>query len=252
MKQDYKLDILIVDDEPLALRRMKALCSRMDNINRIDVANEGQQALDLLAQQCPDVVLLDIDMPDISGMKIAYRCKNSDQCLGKNPEIIFTTAHSRYAVEAFRIDATDYLLKPVKEALLKEALDRVLQHKRREQINQPKASQPLTNDHWLWVQDGNAAVQIRSADIGWIIAERDYMRLCLPDRTYLVHEPMRSLLERLPPDLFVRIHRSAAVRRDFLRDIRRKGRRKYIVVENNIELTIGPSHLEAVMRATNR
>jgi len=251
MTRDQNLDILIVDDEPLACRRMKALCGRMKNIKRIDIASGGEEALDFIAQHCPDVVLLDIDMPDISGMKVAQQCKYSDRHAGqypeKTPEIVFTTAHSGYAVDAFRIDAANYLLKPVKENLLKEAFDRILQKRRRKRFDQQ-----LNNNHRLWVQDGNAAVQICSADIGWIVAERDYMRLCLPNRTYLVHEAMQSLLERLPQDMFIRVHRSAAVRRDLLRDIRRKGRRKYIVVEENTELTIGPSHLEAVMRASNR
>jgi len=234
------LNILIVDDEPLARCRIESLCGRMDNINRISVANGGREALDMIAQNCPEILLLDIDMPDVSGMDVAQQC----QRLENAPEIIFTTAHSRYAVEAFRFDATDYLLKPVKADLLKDAFARVLQKRRRKQGNLQKAA-----DHWLWVQDGNSAVQIRSADIGWIAADRDYMRLCLPDRTYLIHEAMQSLLERLPAEMFVRIHRSAAVRRDFVRDVRRKGRRRFVVLQDDAELTIGPSYIESAMSA---
>lgn len=238
---DNKLDILIVDDEPLARRRIEALCGRMDNIGRINSASGGREALDFIARDCPDIVLLDINMPDMSGMVVARQCGLMDQ----NPEIVFTTAHSRYAVEAFRMDAADYLLKPVKENLLKEALGRVLQ---RRQPN--RGDQDISADHSLWVQDGDAMVQIRSADIGWIVAERDYMRLCLASRSYLVHQAMQSLLERLPAQMFVRIHRSAAVRRDLLRDIRRKGRRNYAVMDDGAELTIGPSYLDAVLRAS--
>lgn len=232
------LNILIVDDEPLARCRIESLCGRMDNISRISVANGGREALDMIGQNCPEVLLLDIDMPDISGMDVAQQCKNMDNA----PEIIFTTAHSRYAVEAFRFAATDYLLKPVKADLLKEALARALQKRRKGQSGGQKDA-----DHRLWVQDGSSAVQIRSADIGWIAADRDYMRLCLPDRTYLIHEAMQSLLERLPAEMFVRIHRSAAVRRDFVRDVRRKGRRRFVVLQDDVELTIGPSYIEAAM-----
>lgn len=245
-RADKKLHILIVDDEPLARRRIEALCGRMDNIGRIDSASGGREALDSIAKNCPDIVLLDIDMPDMSGMVVARQCGLMDQ----NPEIVFTTAHSRYAVEAFRIDAADYLLKPVKEDLLKEAFERVLQKRQPGRNDQTIRDQEINADHSLWVQDGDAMVQIRSADIGWIVAERDYMRLCLPARSYLVHQAMQSLLERLPAQMFVRIHRSAAVRRDLLRDIRRKGRRNYVVMDDGAELTIGPSHLEAVLRAS--
>ncbi len=240
MTPDQKLDILIVDDEPLARSRIKSLCNRMTNINRIDMASGGREALDMISQNCPEIMLLDIDMPDLSGMEVAKQC----QQLAAAPEIIFTTAHDRYAVEAFRFEATDYLLKPVKEELLREAVGRVLQ--KRQTVH--TGLQPA-GDHRLWVQDGDSAVQISSADIEWIEADRDYMRLCLPDRSYLVHEAMQSLLEELPAGLFVRIHRSAAVNRGFVRDIRRKGRRKYLVMQDGTELTIGPSYVKAAMAA---
>ncbi|QTD57235.1 LytR/AlgR family response regulator transcription factor [Parasphingorhabdus cellanae] len=240
MTSDQKLDILIVDDEPLARGRIKSLCNRMTNINRIDMASGGREALDIISENCPAILLLDIDMPDLSGMDVAKRC----QQLATAPEIIFTTAHDRYAVEAFRYDAADYLLKPVKEELLREAVSRVQQRRQTDQTG----LQP-TGDRRLWVQDGDSAVQISSADIGWIEADRDYMRLCLPDRSYLVHEAMQSLLKRLPPGLFVRIHRSAAVNRNYVRDIRRKGRRKYLVMQNGTELTIGPSFVKSAMSA---
>lgn len=237
---DQKLNILIVDDEPLACNRIKSLCGRLDNIDQIDIAHGGLEALGMIAENCPEIMLLDIDMPDLSGMKVAQQCQE----LEKAPEIIFTTAHSRYAVDAFRLDATDYLLKPVKLSQLTEAFERVLQKRSMVSGGEEKPA-----DHRLWVQDGNGAVQIRSADIGWITAERDYMRLCLPDRSYLVHEAMQSLLERLPAGMFMRIHRSAAVRRDFVRDIRRKRRRKFVVLADETELTIGPSYVDAVMAA---
>jgi two-component system response regulator AlgR len=240
MKPSPKLDILIVDDEPLARSRIKSLCKRMTGINHVKMASGGREALDLVAQDCPQIMLLDIDMPDLSGMEVAKLCKE----FADAPEIIFTTAHDRYAIDAFRLNATDYLLKPVKEELLREAVERVLE-KRKMTASGPSK----TGDHWLWVQDGEGAVQIRSADIGWIAADRDYMRLCMSDRNYLVHEAMQSLLQRLPGGLFIRIHRSAAVNRSFVRDIRRKGRRRFIVMKDGTELTIGPSFVKAAMSA---
>lgn len=238
MIADQKLNILIVDDEPLACSRIKSLCGEMDNINHIDVAGGGKEALDMIAQNCPEIVLLDIDMPDLSGMKVAERCKQLENA----PEIIFTTAHSRYAVEAFRLDATDYLLKPVKVGQLKEAFGRVAEKRQVDSTGEHSEA-----DHRLWVQDGIGAVHIRTADIKWVAADRDYMRLCLLDRSYLVHESMQSLLDRLPTGMFIRIHRSTSVRRDFIRDIYRRGRRKFVVLEDDTKLAIGPSYIKAVM-----
>ncbi|HEY9091783.1 response regulator transcription factor [Parasphingorhabdus sp.] len=251
MTRGRKLNILIVDDEPLARRRIEALCDRMEIVERINIASDGQEALDSIVKNYPDVVLLDINMPDMSGMVVARQCKNLHLNSGASeaapPEIIFTTAYSQYAVEAFRVDAANYLLKPVKEDLLREAFERVLQRRDR-----GEGARKITDNQWLWAQDGQSSVQIRILDIGWITAEGDYMRLCLPERSYLVHDAMQSLLERLPGGMFIRIHRSAAVRRDLLRDIRRKGRRNFIVMDDGTQLTIGPSYLDSVLRESNR
>ncbi|MEH6757234.1 MAG: LytTR family DNA-binding domain-containing protein [Parasphingorhabdus sp.] len=238
-----KLNILIVDDEPLARSRIESLCSRMDNVGQINSASGGREALDCIAQNCPEIVFLDIDMPDISGMKVAEQCKQFE----KAPEVIFTTAHSRYAVEAFRLNAIDYLLKPVKERQLKEAFEKVAQKR----WVAPIELQP-TADHRLWVQDGNGAVQIRCADISAIVADRDYMRIYLLKHSYLVHEPMQSLLDRLPAGMFIRIHRSAAVRVDFVRNVQRKGRRKFIALKDDTEFTIGRTFTKAVINRLAR
>ncbi|MEP3226747.1 MAG: LytTR family DNA-binding domain-containing protein [Parasphingorhabdus sp.] len=239
MIAEEKFNVLIVDDEPLARTRIQSLCGRLPNVNHIDLAGGGREALDIVARDRPEIMLLDIDMPDLSGMEVADQCRQFSQ----PPEIIFTTAHSKYAADAFRFNAADYLLKPVKECELIEAFDRVSLKRQMHSGRRAKA------EHRIWVQDGRGTVQISSADIEWIAADRDYMRLCLADRNYMVHEAMQSLLERLPPAMFLRIHRSAAVRRDFIRDIRRRGRRKYVILQDDTELTIGPSYVPTVMGA---
>lgn len=236
---DSNLSILVVDDEPLACSRLRALCGRIDAAGHVETVNSGRLALELIAENCPDVMLLDIDMPDLSGMEVAEKCQEMAQALGRSPHIIFTTAHSRYAVKAFRLEAVDYLLKPVKQVLLAEALARVI--KKRDVAGEN--SQP---DHSLWVRDGATSLQIRTADIERIEADRDYMRLCLPDRSYLIHESMKSMESKLPANMFVRIHRSTIVRRDFIRDIRRKGRQKYVVLLDDSEVPIGPRYAEAL------
>ena len=114
--------VLIVDDEPLARSRLKALCERTGLFGDTELAGGGRDALEKIRQRPPDILLLDVDMPDLSGLKVAEFCLD----LARVPEIIFTTAHSNYAVQAFRLEATDYLLKPVKESLLREAVHRAI------------------------------------------------------------------------------------------------------------------------------
>lgn len=228
------IDTLIVDDEPLARNRLKTLCTRLTKVSRIRLASCGREALKIIESDPPDVILLDVDMPDISGIEVAERC----QQLGKRPEIIFTTAHSRYAVKAFRLEAADFLLKPVKQTLLCEALDRAEQR-----IRKASGNEFLENadEAYIWVKNGDGSLQVRCSDIDYVIAEQDYMRLCLNNRSFLIHGTMQSVIELLPENMFIRIHRSTMVRKDFIKEIRRAGRRKYVILKNDMDFTIGGS-----------
>jgi len=227
------IDTLIVDDEPLARNRLRNLCSRLENISGIRVACDGREAIQAIDQAIPDLILLDVDMPDISGIDVAEYC----QFHGKNAEIVFTTAHSKYAVRAFRLQATDFLLKPVKQSLLAEAVDRVS-----ERLGRYESDAVPPEDFYLWVKEGNGSLQVRCADIEYVVADRDYMRLCLKENSYLVHGSMQSLIDKLPKNMFARIHRSTLVRKDFVQEVRRSGRRTYALLKNGTDLTIGASY----------
>lgn len=235
MMTNAGIDTLIVDDEPLARNRLKILCDRLSGVSRVRTASSGIDALSAVESEVPDLILLDVDMPDISGIEVAEKC----HLLQKKPEIIFTTAHSKYAVRAFRLRATDFLLKPVKQALLSEAMERVS-----ERLARLRADSDGPQEKFLWVKDGEGSVQIRCSNIRYIVAEQDYMRLCLADRSYLICETMHSLAKGLPQDLFVRIHRSTIVRKDFIKETRRLGRRRYVVLKDGTDLTIGASYAD--------
>ena len=229
--------VLIVDDEPLARSRLKALCERTGLFGETELANGGRQAVEKIKRRQPDIILLDVDMPDLSGLRVAEFCQGLDRM----PEVIFTTAHSTYAVQAFRLEATDYLLKPVKESLLREAVERAIANRSRSYVDpQPHSTQRL------WVQDGTGVLQLIVSDIEWVEAERDYMRLHLHGRSYLVHQSMRSLESQLPSSLFVRIHRSIIVRRDCIAEVRRKGRKRYVITRDGGQLPIGPRYADRI------
>ena len=233
-----KPSVLIVDDEPLALSRLRALCERLSLFDAVNTANGGLAALEMIDQVEPDIVLLDVDMPDLSGLQVAGRCQANNRAV----EIIFTTAHSRYAVQAFRLEATDYLLKPVKEVMLREAIDRAMA----KLDLSDKATDAPESEQRIWVRDGAGSIQLHVEDIERIEAERDYMRLFLNGRSYLVHESMRSLESRLPGDLFIRVHRSSIVRRDIIREIRREGRKKFLRLADDTDIQIGPSYADRI------
>jgi len=204
----------------------------------MELADGGRQAVEKIERLQPDIILLDVDMPDLSGLQVSEYCDG----LGWAPEIIFTTAHTKYAVQAFRLEVTDYLLKPVKEALLRKAVERAIgniaRHRRDNDAEVPGS---------LWVQDRTGALQLNIPDIEWVEAERDYMRLYLRGHSYLLHQSMRSLESQLPDRLFVRVHRSTIVRRDCISEVRRKGRRRFVILQDGSELSIGPRYADRII-----
>ncbi|SIN66085.1 two component transcriptional regulator, LytTR family [Parasphingorhabdus marina DSM 22363] len=232
------IHVLVVDDEPLARNRLRALCQRLDSVGLIDLCDSGEEACQKVRDHGPDLVLLDVDMPGLSGLEVADMIRSNAAAGDKVPEIVFTTAHSSYAAQAFRLDAADYLLKPVKQAQLEEAVARA-----RERLRIRRQGDTAQPPPYLWVQDGAGSVQILCRDIAYILAERDYMRLCLTSGlSRLVHEPMHVLEDRLPSGDFLRIHRSTIVRKAGIREFRRDGRQVLCVLQCGAEFPVGPSY----------
>ncbi len=202
-----RLRILIVDDEPLAIERMIRLCDAIQGIEIVGTASDGAHALTQSGALSPDIVLLDISMPEIDGMAVA-------RALARNVEsriaIIFVTAFDSFAIEAFDLAAVDYLLKPVAPDRLAMAIERA-----RVRLDEA-APAPTSADHAreFWVPHRSELVRVAADDIERIDAERDYMRLHLGERSYLIHMTITALEDRLDPGRFIRLHRSVIVRRD--------------------------------------
>ncbi len=208
MHDSAPLRTLIVDDEPLAIERMQILCAEMTGITLVGTAADGASALRMIESLGPDLVLLDIAMPELDGMAVA-------KTLGRQPgdsppAIIFVTAFDSFAIEAFDLAAVDYLLKPVSADRLRRAIDRVAERRRSSPI---ETSMPATVDEF-WVPHRSELIRIAANDIDRIDAERDYMRLHLGPRSYLLHQTIGALEARLDPARFIRLHRSVIVRKD--------------------------------------
>lgn len=204
---DEPLRILIVDDEPLAVERMERLLVNVAGVSVAGTANDGAGALRQIGALAPDVVLLDIAMPEIDGMAVARALSRDPAMSGL--AIIFVTAFDSFAIEAFDLAAVDYLLKPVAPDRLERALARV-----RERQATPPPATPAEHAQEFWVPHRSELIRIAATDVERIDAERDYMRLHVGQRSYLLHMTISALEERLDPAKFIRLHRSVIVRRD--------------------------------------
>ncbi len=199
--------VLIVDDEPLAVERMTRLCAAIPGVVIAGTASDGAQALTQCGALSPDVVLLDISMPEIDGMAVARALARNAQ---SRIAIVFVTAFDSFAIEAFDLAAVDYLLKPVSPERLGLAIERA-----RVRIDDASPA-PAITDHAreFWVPYRSELIRVSADDIERVDAERDYMRLHLGERSYLIHMTISALEARLDPARFIRLHRSVIVRRD--------------------------------------
>jgi two-component system, LytTR family, response regulator AlgR len=231
------LRTLIVDDEPLAVERLQILCGRLENLLLVGTANDGRSAQRLIAALAPDLLLLDISMPGLDGLALARALAESPV----RPAIIFVTAFNEFAVAAFDVAATDYLLKPVAQERLERAIGRVHAQLAMAPAAREAAS-PYTRE--FWVPHRAEIIRVAVADIDLIEAERDYMRLHIGPRSYLLHQTITELERCLDPDLFVRLHRSTIVPRSRIARLRHDGAGIWeAVLSDGRALRIGRTYL---------
>ncbi|MEL1251832.1 LytR/AlgR family response regulator transcription factor [Aurantiacibacter gilvus] len=241
------LRTLIVDDEPLAIERMQVLCAEIPQLTVIGTANDGESALRLSEKLSPDLLLLDMTMPGKDGLQVAAEVGKSD----KSPAVIFVTAHENFAVEAFDLEAIDYVLKPVATDRLERAIERALA--RRNAISENGAA---ADDRWLsefWVPHRSELLRIDASEVYRIDAERDYVRLHVGETSYLLLQTIAGLEEKLDPEKFIRIHRSAILRRDHISGLRHEGLGVWSAeLADGEELRIGRTYLKKVKAMAGR
>jgi two-component system response regulator AlgR len=206
---------LIVDDEPLAVERMQILCARIPSLSVVGTASDGAAALRLCEALAPELVLLDMTMPEVDGLGVARGLARQSP----RPAVIFVTAHDHFAVEAFDLDAVDYVLKPVAQDRLERAVERALAR----QDTAAPAAPPCPWIEEFWVPHRSELVRIAASDIDRIDAERDYVRLHVGARSYLLLHTIQRLEDRLDPERFIRLHRSTIMRRDRIAGLKHDG-----------------------------
>lgn len=245
---DVSLRTLIVDDEPLAVERMQVICSKLPKLNVVGTASDGEAALRLVEALSPDLVLLDMTMPGLDGLAVARKLGKRENA----PAVIFVTAHDHFAVEAFDLEAIDYVLKPVAQDRLDRAIERAVA--RRGETRPAKESEWLQE---LWVPHRSELIRIETAQVSRIDAERDYVRLYVgagdQERTYLLLQTIAGLEKRLDPAEFIRIHRSTILRKDGIRGLRHDGLGVWSVeLEDGEALRIGRTYLPKVKAMAGR
>lgn len=235
--------VLIVDDEPAALERLSFMLEQIPGVLVVGTASDGAGALKAISDLQPDLVLLDIQMPDLNGLTVAARMPAE-----RRPEIVFVTAFEIYAADAFEVEALDYLLKPVRFDRLRQAMDRA---KRRRAGDAAKT--PLTADtRAIWVQTRNGSVRVPLSDIDWIEASRDYVLLHTSTRSYLHRSTMSALEADLKDTGLIRVHRSAFVRADRVLSVQGHGRAiSGLILANEIEVPVGSTYAPHVLEMLN-
>ncbi|WP_176590345.1 LytTR family DNA-binding domain-containing protein [Sphingobium sp. EM0848] len=242
---------LIVDDEPLAVERLQMLCAREPRIALVGTASDGEAALRLIEGLEPDLVMLDIAMPLLDGIGVARATSRMGIC----PAVIFVTAFEGFAVEAFDLAAVDYLLKPVAHERLARAIDRVEQALGNRAAPSPATSRAVESE-WaeeFWVPHRSDLIRLGAVQIDRIEAERDYMRLHVGQNSYLLHQTISSLENRLDPQQFVRLHRSHIVRREYIARLRHDGSGVWSAcLADDTEIRIGRTYLANARAMTGR
>lgn len=244
------LRVLIADDEPLAAERLQLLLVRLEGVDVVGTASDGDSAVRMADALAPDLVLLDIAMPGLDGIEVARALAAHRPA----PAIVFITAFDQFAVAAFEVAAVDYVMKPVDPGRLVQALDRARAYLRRRGEEALSPALPLSPYlEEFWASDLSGLVRIAARDIDRVLAERDYMRLHVGRRSWLIHSSMNALEEGLDPTLFIRLHRSAIVRRDFIAGFSRNASGRWIArLADGAEQPVGRLYAESVREMAGR
>ncbi|HUO79143.1 MAG TPA: LytTR family DNA-binding domain-containing protein [Steroidobacteraceae bacterium] len=263
-----RIRTLLVDDERLARRGLELRLAAAPDVEIVGECENGREAIEQVAALAPDLMFLDIQMPGLSGFDVLARLPQDSL-----PVVVFVTAFDRYAIDAFEARALDYLLKPVEDARLEQALVRVRSYLRERAVLEQhermlglladvRGAGELAPEELLARVAGNGAsrypeviairtgrdvVRIRSAEIDWIDAAGDYMCVHASGETHVLRATMKQLESALDPQLFQRVHRSAIVNLTRVRKLRPHANGEYfLTLASGQELKLSRTHRDKV------
>ena len=229
------LHILIVDDEQPARKKIRSYLTQEKSVDLVSEASNGIEAVRNIQKNKPDLVFLDIQMPGMNGFEVI-------QAVGVEnmPAVVFVTAYDQYAIDAFEVQAVDYLLKPYDQARFRKSFRRGLKWIDSENENTMMVKRLLEEikkekKHLktIMVNVGPRYFFVQTREIIYISAEEKYVNLHTEKETYLIRETMSNMEKRLDPSTFTRIHRSTIINTDFIQEIQPWSHGDYIVILKN-------------------
>ena len=256
---------IIVDDEPIARQNLQALLKTDPEIEVIAVCNGGADAVKWIRKTPPDLLFLDIQMPEIDGFAVLRKINVSNI-----PAIVFVTAHDEYALAAFEAHALDYLLKPFSEERFSIAVERAkLQIRQRAAAELSRKLQSLLTEHGaeqsstaeayvsrFLIKESSRVFFVKVEEIDWVEAADYYVNLHVGAKTHLLRETMSDLENKLDPSRFLRIHRSAIVNLHRVKEVQTRSGGEYVVaMKDGAQLKLSRSRrdqLESLLRYISR
>lgn len=247
-----KIRVLIVDDEPLARERVRSLLGALPDVECLGECGDGTSAVAAIRKDAPDIVLLDVQMPELDGFGVITQLEG-----GKMPAIIFVTAYDQFALKAFEVHAVDYLLKPFDKERFVTAMNRAIEHVKRHQAGElsqrltalladvrPEPAKSKSVDR-IAVKSSGRVVFVKVDDIDWIEAADNYVNLHVGAENHLHRETMSSLESQLPSEKFMRISRSTIVNMDRIKELQPLFHGEYaVILRNGAKVTLSRSYRE--------
>ena len=229
-----KIRALIVDDEPLARRRIKSLLAHDQSVDVIGECSDGYKAVTSISELSPDLVFLDVQMPAMDGFEV-IKTIGAEQM----PTVIFVTAYDQYALKAFEVNALDYLLKPFDRKRFQKTLEKakiMIKGLQNGNVNNQLLS--LLGDlrreqkipERFIIKSGGRVVFLRAEEIDWMCAVGNYVRLQVGRDSHLMRETMTGMESKLDPVSFMRIHRSTIVNLDRVKEVQPWAKGEYVVI----------------------
>ncbi|MGE5314935.1 MAG: LytR/AlgR family response regulator transcription factor [Acidobacteriota bacterium] len=221
----HALQVILIDDEPLAIQKLRHFIKGQEDVEILDECSNGQDALKSIRELKPDLIFLDIQMPEMDGFAMLRELSDEEM-----PRVIFVTAYDEFALRAFEVHAIDYLLKPFDRARFEEALS----HARELLVQKPQAPDELhtqlrslldvmgqshQGSGRLMIKCEGRVLFMKTDDIDWFEAAGNYIKVHCGSETHLLRETMSSLLTQLDPAKFLRIHRGTIVNLDRIREM---------------------------------
>lgn len=232
------IKVIAIDDEPLALLQLQKMIAQTPYFTLTAACSSALEALEVMEKESVDAIFTDINMPDLSGIDFT-------RLLTNDPIIVFTTAYSQYALEGYKVNAIDYLLKPYGQAEFMRAAMKV---KKQYELKQQSAAPASVDGDILFVKADYRMVRITISDISYIESQSEYLKIHLTDSpSLMVLMSIKRMAELLPPERFLRIHRSYIVNMGHVKEVSRMR----VHISPDVVLPIGDSFKDEAMSFIN-